>query len=570
MLRVATGVTRRQRQIVGVHGLRRSFAGQSKLPGFQFPPEEEEVIKEREAKFEEELEVMKLEEEERIAKDKEAIEANKEILEESKKFANRGKSIEFSSRPFDSREDDPNPLSPDTMDLSEDILDKIVTDARKLPSSYLQGRLLSFGGDGQLQMEDPNLQDHLLAMETNQKKRVKGAVKSVDEEFQTFFDIKEQPKLDEEIREKFNLDLYDNIDKLLSHEEWDREVAEKRMTDFKEATKKSRVSDDDTIRGRMKDTLPKRQKAIATKQEIPYSESFTADGDIDPRFKEDRAAFTEEPLDTFASTPAYDEFDEFRIKYGMNLFDEKDDNPFAPLEAHISSSGSSESDHDWDLEGKLHPVQITADTLRVSGPTQEVLWHLNTKDKDRFTPKRLAQLFELRPIVVKDIIEMKEEEKQMIKNGEETTGLEWWFMADIGEYNYMNGDYVELPYTQFMNHKYADLDEKKSHRHIDEIEIEKYREWDNERLAFERTKRKTAQEVEEFAGQIVAGKELDLPRKGKSRYTLTVTDLSLKKKNMFRVWVREKQGVIRNATKLERGMAIREERPAMQQQDEAI
>jgi hypothetical protein len=242
------------------------------------------------------------------------------------------------------------------------------------------------------------------------------------------------------------------------------------------------------------------------------------------------------------------------------VLEEDEPSPFAPIEALVDSSCSSE-DEDFGSKDHDTPLRVRADGLRLSGPTQEALWQLHTKDPDRFTVNRLAGLFELKPWKVADTIELKEDEKRAMEAGEETTNLEAWFVQDMFEYDYGKGDLMEIPYTSWMFGGKHVVTEKMDHRTVDEIDIEKYREYDAERIEFMKKRFKPAKDVYEFASQIVPGKPLDVEKRAKARYDYVFTDLTEKKKDLFKVYVRDAEGGMRNATAAERLRAVREERP---------
>mmetsp|Transcript_18922 Transcript_18922/g.46463 ORF Transcript_18922/g.46463 Transcript_18922/m.46463 type:complete len:633 (-) Transcript_18922:386-2284(-) len=545
------------------------------LPSYRFFPEDPKVVKAREEKMNDEIETIMLEEEERAEKDKNVLAANEQALLESKKFANRNKEIVFEERPYESAEDDPNPLSPDDVEIDERVLERIVSHARQYSDKYLEAKLFFRGGDGRVQMQDPNYRDLLMKKAEEQKKKTtKGQIKSIGEEIDTFWGTNDPPILSEEEKSRFNLDLYENIEKLLRYEEFDNVAAEKAKLDaIREGQEDGggKYEDEDANRFTV-GNLPERQKHIANKMDLPYMESFTRDGDINRKMNENREAVTEQALDWFEPEPKYDEFDEFRIKYGLDMFNQKDTNPFHPAEAIVCSSGDSESEPEF-LNSKEVPIVIQADTLRMSGPTQEILYQLHMRDQERFTPARLGKLFEIPGDVAKDIIEMKQEEKEMIKNGEFTTGLEWYFVEDFAEYSFEHPteeEFLELPYTQMLDRVYPDLDEKKNHSAIDEIQIEKYREWDAIRIQKMLEMRKGPNEVKEYAAQFVPGKEIDVPKRRQARFHYVFTDLTLKKRNLFRCFVREKNGILRNGTTSERLRAIRIERPKRHQYEATL
>eukprot|EP00954_Amorphochlora_amoebiformis_P013938 1093652-Amorphochlora_amoeboformis.AAC.1 len=132
--------------------------------------------------------------------------------------------------------------------------------------------------------------------------------------------------------------------------------------------------------------------------------------------------------DKFSKTASYTEFDEFRMKHGMDVYEEDLENPFALDEYTLDCE--DEDMEEFDYYENQTPLPVRAENFRLSGMTQEVLWALHTKNKKRFTIRRLAKLFELTKEHVQDVVELKQEEKDKIKNGELVSNLEWQFVYD--------------------------------------------------------------------------------------------------------------------------------------------
>jgi hypothetical protein len=392
-----------------------------------------------------------------------------------------------------------------------------------------------------------------------------------------FGDTDDLPEIPQDMRDKYHLDLYDNIKDLMRKEKFTpftndafHESHEARLAAI--ASKQKRKGDgrgdaqyDTDDETPIIKKLPRNQRDITHKQNKPFWESFTEDHEMDERLGYDRSSATQDNLDKFSEKPQYDEFDEFRIKYGMDVYDHQDANPFAPVTAAPDSSSCNDSE-DLDDEDFL-PVHVRADMFRLSGPTQEVLWKLHDKDPKRFTYERLAKLFELTPIKVQDVVELKQHEKELIEKGEETTNLEWWFVQDMSQYSLESSEdtYLQIPYAQYMHQDYPDLDEKADHLNIDEIDIERFKQYDKERKEAIKQAKMKPEEVLKFAAAQVPDKPIAKPKRKRMRHNIVFTDLSGKKNDMFRVYVREKEGDLRNGSVLERDRAIKIERPRRDQ-----
>eukprot|EP00954_Amorphochlora_amoebiformis_P017657 1320521-Amorphochlora_amoeboformis.AAC.2 len=280
-----------------------------KLPMYAFPPEDPTEKEERLNKLNEETEMLKLENEEIIEEDKRIIASNKQVLEESKKFENRDKALEFEDRPFKSREDDPNPLSPNTIELTESVVERIVEHARFLPDDYLDARLFPTMADKRTHMQDPNYNEFVLSkIKEKAKPRVRGAELSEDEEIKLHFDVKELPELDasetRDMRERFNLDIYDNIERVLIKEKFNPSARKTQAmmrieaNELKEKEQKRTESENQSIFDYIEEETiidwPRRVREIARKTNIRYYESHMPNGELDWRFNESLAPITED------------------------------------------------------------------------------------------------------------------------------------------------------------------------------------------------------------------------------------------------------------------------------------
>lgn len=553
--------------------------------------ESADALKEKQKKYTELAEELKVEADLRLEEDVRIVQANQEAIIESKKFANRSKKLELEERPYYVGEEEER-LSPLGVEVNDDVVEQIVSQAREMPNDYLEARLITYGANKEPLFEDPNIEPQAKLNKVKKRKEPqekRGGRGGFDEETVRIEEINitgVPESTTSEIEAKYNLASYQSVQDVIRYEEDDPEVRSERQRLMEmvqiqaEADRRAAEAAQKPMLGDLKlyetsddedliKNLPKITQEVAGPQAQPYIESFTEDGEPPPECEANRTAASEDAVDTFQNDYKYDEFDEFRIRYGLNVtqIDEGDENPFMPLSFQQMMENdplimTTSSEEEIDDSAEEDPFIIRADQLRIGAPTQEILYRLHKKDPWRFTVNRLASLFELKPWKVADTIELKEDEKQAIKRGEETTNLEWWFVQDMMEYDYSKGDPIEIPYTQWMFGGNGFLTEKMDHRAVDEIDIDKYRAFDAERIEFEKGKWRPDPELVEFASQIIPEKKLDFEPRSKSRYSYVFTDLTHKKKDLFRVLVRDgEEGYMRNASVDERARAIKEERP---------